>query len=844
MNLRCHTPLAQPGPDAAQLVETTPIRTLGHVQPHGVLLALQEPELNIHQLSSNVEEVLGHDPQNLLGRNLEVLLGCPQTEKIRAALAYGELEAVNPLPCMLQVGDREVSLEGTLHRADGLAILELELVPTLEGETFRDLHRLVKSALTKIRHTTNLQELSEVVVSAVRDLTGLDRVMFYRFNEQGNGTVLAEDRRRNLKPLLGLNFPALDIPDQARELFLQVGLRLIANTRAPSAALLPRLNPLTGRPLDLGRAVLRGVSPCHLEYLHNMGVGASMAIPLVKAGDLWGLIACHHNTPKRLTYDVRAACELIGQVVSAELATKHSSDDYEYQVEVNTAQTQLFEALSLGDDVATALVAAASPLLNLVQAGGAALLLDGTCTTVGTVPPQSMIIELADWLHIHHRDERLIHTDSLAQLEERYQAYKSEASGLLAIALSETRPQYILWFRPEVIQSVQWAGDPTQSIQRDSQGRITLSPRQSFELWKESVRFTSLPWKACEIEAALALRQSILRLNLRKADKLAQLNQALQASEAREREKAEALAQTLEKLQATHTQLVQTHTHLVQSEKMSSLGQLVAGVAHEINNPVNFIYGNLVHVENYVQELVGMLQLYADHYSEPVTEIQEHAEGIDLEFLLADLPKMLGSMRLGASRIREIVQSLRTFSRLDESETKAVDIHEGINSTLLILSNRLKARPEHPGIQVVQEFEPLPAVECYPGPLNQVFMNLLANAIDAIEEQHQGRSPAELKAEPGQITIRTTLDPEGPWAHITITDNGGGIPEAARDRLFDPFFTTKPVGKGTGMGLAISFQIVTEKHGGRLRCESEPGRGTTFHIEIPLRAQSTATTAA
>ncbi|OKH19380.1 ATP-binding protein [[Limnothrix rosea] IAM M-220] len=287
-----------------------------------------------------------------------------------------------------------------------------------------------------------------------------------------------------------------------------------------------------------------------------------------------------------------------------------------------------------------------------------------------------------------------------------------------------------------------------------------------------------------------------------------------------------ALEQRSHDLEKTLKKLKQTQSHLVQSAKMSSLGELVAGVAHEINNPVNFIYGNISHIEDYTQTLIKILEAYRQVYQEPPAEVTDLCQEVDLEFTLEDLPAVVNSIQVGANRIKDIVVSLRNFSRLDEANFKTVDVHEGIDNTILILQNRLKAKPDQSEIKIQKRYGDLPKIECYPGQLNQVFMNILSNAIDAIIDSKKSKN--------GIITISTTAILSEREILITIRDNGCGMDEETCSRIFDPFFTTKDVGKGTGLGMSISYQIITERHHGSLICKSQQGVGTEFDILLPF----------
>ena len=809
-----------------------PIHISGHIQPHGVLLVVQEPQLEILQVSENTLHLLGFAPESAIGQDLSLLFDRVQLEKLKACLRNENLKTVNPIKLYVERPGKSLEFDCILHRVQEVLMVELELATSQENLSVFSFYHSVRATVSKIQSAKNLKDLCQVTVEEVRQISGFDRVMVYQFDPEGNGAVIAEDKSEKLSPFLGLNYPSSDIPKQARQLYSLNWLRLIPDINYKPVPIVSGKNAVTTQPRDLSFSVLRSVSPIHIEYLQNMGVAASMSISLIKDKELWGLIACHNYTPKYLNYELRAACEFIGQVMSLELQSKEGNEDYDYKLHLKSLQTKIFEDISTSENLSQVLVKCQHNLLEAVNAQGAAIVFGDNCYLVGETPQGESLKYLTEWVQKHLKQE-IFYTDSLTKCYPEAEEFKDTASGCLAIAISPTQKIYVLWFRPEVIKTVNWAGNPNKPLQTDEDGNYRLSPRKSFELWKENVRYKSLPWKQCEIDAALELRKAMINIVLCQIDKLEKLNRALEESVAREREKTAHLKTAMSELKRAQTQLVQ-------SERMSSLGQLVSAVAYEVTNPINFIHGNLSYANEYSQKMIDLLQLYEQHYPSPSPEIQAQIEAVELEFIVEDLPKLLGSMKVGANRIREIVQSLRNFSRIDEADIKPVDIHDGLDSALLILSNRLKPKPDRPAIHLIKEYGSLPLVECYAVQINQVFMNVLTNAIDALEDafvndnlsSHCGDKEEPVKY--GQIRIVTEICPGEKAVAVRIKDNGCGMTQTVRQKIFEPFFTTKPVGKGAGIGLTISHEIVVEQHGGKLTCISAPGEGTELIIEIPL----------
>jgi chemotaxis family two-component system sensor kinase Cph1 len=502
------------------------------IQHHGVLLVLQEPDLKIVQVSRNAGSVLDLPLENLLEINLEDLLDPYQIGRIKSRLAEDSLDFINPTKIWVRKRREDyVVFDAVFHRnSEGILILELEPAVSEENIPFLSFYHLAKASINRLQSSANLQDYCQIIVETVRKVTGFDRVMLYKFNENDHGCVLAEDKLESMEPYLGLNFPESDIPKPARKMFLSNLIRLIPDTSGEPVDLFPVLNPITERPIDLINSTLRSPYPCHIEYLHNMNVGASLTISLIKEGRLWGLIACHHQTPKFVPYELRKACEFLGKMIFSEIYTKEETQDYDYRMKLTYIQSSLIDYMSQEENFIVGLIKHQPNLLDLTSAQGAAVCFGGNYTLIGETPKEEDLNYLVDWLQ-HNVNEEVFYTNSLPEIYPDAEKFKNIASGLLAIPIGKRN--YVLWFRPEVIQTVNWGGNPNQAFEvNEESGNLRLCPRQSFELWKQTVRLTSLPWLPVEIKAALELRKAIVNIVLRQAEELALLAADLERSNA------------------------------------------------------------------------------------------------------------------------------------------------------------------------------------------------------------------------------------------------------------------------------------------------------------------------
>lgn len=630
----------------------------GLIQPHGVLLTLQEPDLIILQASQNTAEIFGIPAESLINHSLDRLLDQAQINQVREYLSIENIEIYNPLKISLKTANSTKDFECIFHRHDGVLILEMEI--SLATRQFPELsfYHLAKAAIMSIKRADNFQEMTELLAQEVRKITGYDRVMIYQFEPDESGIVIAENKLEGLDPFLGLHYPASDIPQQARKLYYQNWLRLIVDINYQPVPIIPRNNPVTNAPLDLSLSVLRSVSPIHIEYLQNMGVAASLCTSLITEKKLWGLIVCHHYSPRYVTYELRKVCELLGQVMSLEIANKQQQELEKYSEKIKLIREELKQILSSKNVNNQIFNDNKNNVLQLVNAEGAIICFGENLNLVGQTPAVEDIADLTKWLQNYNQQE-VFHTNCLTQIYPAGKKIKEVASGLLAISIFVDDISYqIIWLRPEVIQTVTWAGDPNKPVRLEDDGIIHLSPRRSFEMWKETVREKSLPWKQIEIDAATELRNALMFAVLKFYQSA--LQQAAVEAQAANRAKSQFLAKMSHELR-TPLNAILGFTQVLAQQSLNTEQQEYLGIVGRSGEHLLSLINDVLEMSKIEAGLVNFNENSFDlyHLLDGLEEmLQLKAKSKNLQLIFNKEPDLPQYVKTDESKLRQVLINL------------------------------------------------------------------------------------------------------------------------------------------------------------------------------------------
>nr|WKN38950.1 ATP-binding protein [Tunicatimonas sp. TK19036] len=761
-----------------------PIHIPGSIQPHGALLVLDEQGFIIRQASENTGQILGHNVESLLGKPLNVLLRDEHIRVLHDDIATANLDKqnpflrnINPIKLAITVSGKEVNFNGVMHKTEAGLVLEMEELSDEGVVSFIDFYDLSRKSLLALQNAEELEDLYQVAAREVRKLTGFDRVMIYKFDDDWNGDVVAESRVDSVDGYYGLHFPATDIPAQARALYLVNWLRYIPDANYQPVPLVAL--PGSETTVDLSYSMLRSVSPIHLEYLANMQVQATLTISLIKDNKLWGLIACHHSSPSKLPYQLRIASEYLGQILSLQLSLKQKNEDQVMHLKLRRIHAILIENITRKKDYEKSIMQLPEEMLALTEATGAAICHEGGVTLLGETPSEEEVAQLCGWV-AQQMDEQnnLFHTNNLQKHYPSAADYVESAAGLLAVLVAKPQQSYIFWFRREVIQEVSWGGQPDKFYTENKNGALQLHPRKSFDIWKQRVEGISLDWEKEHITIADELRNAIKDIFVFKAqeyrkqnERLERLNEKLN-SEVRMRKRAQS---ALERSNA-------------------ELERFAYVASHDLKEPLR--------TANSFSSLLK--KRYED-------KLDERAQ------------KYIRFIVDGTNRMQTLIDDILTFSRLERkgNHFESIDIQTllgEIKENLGTVISRTKAK-------ITQD--DMPTIVGDKGQINQLFQNLIGNAL----KYHR-------KDVPPNVHIGCK-DLENDW-QFCISDNGIGIESEFFDRIFVIFQRLHGSGEyeGTGIGLAICQRVV-ETHRGKIWVESKINEGSSFYFTIKKHLNTT-----
>ncbi len=850
-----HTVPLDPSTPELLRCEDEEIRIPGSIQTHGFLLVLDEQSKHVVAASENAGDFLGVPFKVLLGAPLDTLL---EREPILALKALSTSEDQGSPSSYLGA----FRVQGELctlvtHRADGLPVLEFERLDRLVSPELMNV--VITNFVGKLSRLGSEQELCQAITKQIRDLTGFDRVLLYSFDKAGHGTVLTEENSGMLPSYLDLRFPASDIPAQARALYVLNTTRCI-----PDAMYTP--SPLRGLPsvgvkrLDLSQSVLRSVSPIHIEYMRNMGTLSSMSISIVCDGLLWGLISAHHATPRSVPFLIRSACDLLTKVVATQPRAFRAASQLQTKVRFHAVHRRILTQMAAENDYVAAMESQIEDLMKVTAAEGIAFLVEGRICCSGKTPLKAALLRMAEWLDRRPALE-LFESSELGKDLDWAGAFSDVASGMLAIRISDVKRSYVLWFRPEVVRTVRWAGEPAKPAEASHR----LHPRLSFATWQETVRGKCMPWTEMEVESASEFRTAVLMINLKRAEEAEHLSEArfqqlthaipnlvwtsdddgyLTYVNERWREQglrehgcwfdAEGVAkedaescQTLWNRAVSEGRLFEEEVRLRVGADGAERWNLVRAAPFTRANGTRAGWvGTCTDLtDRHARELelrrTEKLALTGRMTSVIAHEINNPLEAIaNLVYLLkgrmtedATAQEYLALAESELERISGITKQTLRWSREDVQRAEWTSAGNLFDDALRLFAGKIRNRGVTVSIAEGAGVRVFGAV----GQLRQVLTNLVSNALDAVPVG-------------GKFLLEARERADG--SELIVVDAGSGMSPEVQKQLFQPFYSTKG-DLGNGLGLYISHEIV-ERHGGALQVESEVGKGRTIRVRLPF----------